>query len=174
MSSPDDPFAPPPRDREAGRRPARGTETSGAGTGPSAGPDEPAPWGVPTGPPQAGPGAPEPPAGGREARSLGTAALVTGLLALVLGVTVVGGVLLGTLSITLGVRAQHRARAAGTRSGTATAGIVLGAFGMAVAGATYLWIRGPLEEYQGCRKESVSIAQDQACEREFRRSVEGR
>lgn len=102
------------------------------------------------------------------------AALVVGVLALVLGVTIVGGVLLGTFAIALGVRGRARARAKGGGAGTATAGVVLGALGLAAAGATYLYVRDDLADYQGCRKESVSIAQDKACERQLQRSIEGR
>ncbi len=160
VTAPDDPYASPPRDRE------------GAGT--SRGPGPQPPFGQAPGPPTGLPSdGPPPPAG---AGGLGTAALVAGALALVLGVTIVGGVLLGTLAVMLGARARARARAGahGGGAGTALAGIVLGTLGLAVAGGMWLYVQDDLADYQGCKKASVSFAQDRECEQQLRRGIEGR
>lgn len=101
------------------------------------------------------------------------AAVVVGVLAVVLGVSIVGGVMLGTLAVALGVRAQAGARSRGTRSTTAVVAVVLGGLGIAVAAGTYAYVRGDLTDYRSCRRASVSIAQDRACEQELRRGIEG-
>ncbi len=169
MSAPDDPYASPPRDREApAERPPVPVRPPADG------------WGAPTGPPTSGPagpggwprgpGGPTPPPG---ASAIGTAALVVGVLALVLGVSIVGGVVLGGLAIGLGMRAQAMARADGSRSGTAVAGIVLGVLGFLAAGATYLYVRAPLADYRACLRGSVSFADDRACKEELRHRIVG-
>lgn len=167
MSTPDDPYASPPRDREAPaeRPPVRGAWPPAGG------------WGAPSGPPASGPaGRPGPgrpgPAGPGAGGGVGTAALVVGVLGLVLGVSIVGGVLLGGLAIGLGLRAQARARLAGGRSGQATAGVLLGVLGFLVAGATYLYVRAPLADYRACLRASTSFADDRACKDELRSRVE--
>lgn len=91
-----------------------------------------------------------------------------------LGVSIVGGVVLGALAVSLGVRGLSRARTQGGSAGAAVAGIVLGALGLALAGATYLYVRDDLAEYQGCRKESVSLAQDRVCKEQLKHDIEGR
>ena len=131
MTTPPDPFAPPPQPP------------------------------VPTRPPERAPGA-----------GLGTAALVLGVLALVTGLTIVGGVLFGVPAVLLGLRA--RAAAHGGAAGTGIAGAVLGVLGLLTAAGVYLYIQDDLAEYEGCRKESVSLAQDQVCEDALRRSISGR
>ncbi len=97
---------------------------------------------------------------------------MVGGLAFLLGVTIVGGVVLGGLAIGLGMRSRAAARAGGGRSGTAVVGIVLGALGLLVAGATYLYLRAPLEGYRACLRGSVSFADDRACKEQLRRRVE--
>lgn len=151
MSTPDDPYAP-PTGRPADRAPRGG--------GPV--------WGPPTGP--ARPGAvppPQHPGGG-----LGVAALVLGLLALVSSATIVGGLLLGLPAVALGLRGRARARTAGSSSGTAVAGAVLGLLGLLVSSGLVVLLSDEVADYRGCRKESVSIVQDQACQAELERAVQ--
>ena len=175
MTEPDDPYASPPRELEQ-----QGTrDRSGA-----AAPPVQHPWGQPPGQPQwgqpqwaapVGPAVGGPPPGAAAgAGGLGAAALVAGVLALVLGVTMVGGVLLGALAVLLGTRGRQRARLRGGRSGTATAGVVLGLLGVVVAAATYAYVRDDLSEFRDCRRASVSLAQDRACEQQLRATIERR
>ena len=121
------------------------------------------------GPAESGPPPPQQGAGG-----VGVAALVVGVLALVLGVSIVGGVVLGPLAISLGVRGRAAARRRSGSAGLAVAGIVLGVLGLVVAAGTYTYVRDDLRGYQGCRRASVSPAQDRACEQQLRNSIEGR
>lgn len=121
----------------------------------------------PSGPPPQGSAAP---AAGR----VGVAALIVGVLALLTSVSILGGVVLGAWALLLGARGRSLARLRGTSTATATAGIVLGALGMAAAGAVYLWVRDDLRDYQACRLGSVSLAQDRACQDAFERSLTGR
>ena len=134
------------------------------------------PYAPPTGPPAAprppAPGGPGPAAGARGAGGLGVAALVLGLLALLLGVSIVGGVVLGAPAIALGSQGRARARLSGGSAGLAVAGMVLGALGIVLAGLTWLYIQDDYADYQGCRRASVSLAQDAECMREFERSVQ--
>ena len=99
------------------------------------------------------------------------AALVLGVLALVTSPTIVGGVLIGASAIALGARGRAAARARGGSADSATAGIVLGGLGVAIAGGLYLWIADDLRELRGCQLESVSVAQDRACEQQFQRGI---
>ncbi len=174
MSSPDDPFASPPREREAGRGDGPGGGRGDGGARVPFGTPAATGWGAPTGPPDPRPAPPSDRAG---AGGLGVAALVVGVLALVTGVSIVGGALLGPVAVALGARGRARARsgpAGPGPAGTAVAGIVLGVLGMLAAAGAYLYVRPALEEYQGCRRESVSVAQDKACERELRDTLERR
>jgi len=130
------------------------------------------PYAPPSGPPpQGAPPAPAPTSGAGAGR-LGVAALVLGLLAVLLGVTIVGGVVLGGPAVALGAQGRARARQLGGGAGTAVAGIVLGMLGLALAGLTWLYIQDDYADYQGCRRASVSLAQDAECMREFERSVQ--
>lgn len=107
------------------------------------------------------------------AGGVGTAALVLGVLALTTGLTILGGVLFGGPAVALGLRGRARARTLGGPSGTAVAGAVLGLLGLLTALGAYLYIKDELEEFEGCRKESASLAQDRACEDALRRSLSG-
>ncbi|MDP9497692.1 MAG: DUF4190 domain-containing protein, partial [Actinomycetota bacterium] len=77
-----------------------------------------------------------------------------GIMALVAGVTVIGGVLFGTAAVALGLRGRARAAALGGSADTAVAGLVLGVLGLALAAAVWVWVEDELAEFQGCRKES--------------------
>lgn len=66
----------------------------------------------------------------------GTAALVLGIIAIVLSWTVVGGIVLGILAVVFGIVGRGRAsRGEATNRGSATAGIVTGVIGVVLAGA---------------------------------------
>lgn len=76
----------------------------------------------------------DPPPGPRYRNTVGTLALIVGVLALVISWTVVGGLLLGATALVLGLvgRARVRRREA-SNGGTALAGIVTGAVSIALA-----------------------------------------
>jgi hypothetical protein len=75
-------------------------------------------------------GAPTPP----PRNGFGIAALVLGLLALVLCWTIVGGVILGILAVVFGLLGRARAkRGEATNGGLSVAGIVLGIIGLLAA-----------------------------------------
>lgn len=135
-------------------------------------PDQPDPFAPPPVPPPA-PQVPRNPAA-PGAGGLGTAALVLGVLAAVTGPTILGGVMFGGPAVALGLRGRARALAAGGPAGTSVAGAVLGLLGLLLALGTYLYVADDLEEYEGCQRASVSLAQDQACEDALRRSITGR
>jgi hypothetical protein len=64
----------------------------------------------------------------------GVAALVLGLLALLLSWTVIGGIILGILAVIFGVLGRGRAkRGEATNGGFSVAGIVLGVLGVLIA-----------------------------------------
>lgn len=130
-------------------------------------PFAPPPASPPAGPPS------RPDAAPAGAGGLGTASLVLGLLALALGVTLVGGVLFGGPAVVLGLQGRARARARGGPSGTAVAGALLGLLGLLLALGTYLLVRDDIEQYERCRRASVSLAQDRACEDALRGSLPG-
>jgi len=99
--------------------------------------------------------------------------LTSGVLSVLLGVTIIGGVLLGAFAISLGVRGLARRRATGGRAGTAVAGMLLGVLGLVIAGGTWLYA-GDVRDYNQCRRGSISPAQDAACKEQLRRGIEGR
>lgn len=73
-------------------------------------------------------GEPHPPVGHGARNGLGTAALVLGIVGLLLFWTVIGGILLGILALIFGLIGRGRAkRGEATNGGLATAGAVLGA-----------------------------------------------
>ena len=95
-----------------------------------------------------------------------------GLLAVLLGVSIIGGVVLGVPAILLGAQGRARGHLQDTGAGTALAGMVLGALGLALAGLTWLYVHDDYTEYQACKRASVSFAQDAECMREFERAVQ--
>jgi hypothetical protein len=164
MSTPQDPFAPPPEGQGAGNSGAgnSGAGSSGAGSsawrpqdadsrpGPPAQPGGDrggAPGTAAWGPPEQGQyGAPPygtspygAPGGAgygppQRRNGLGTAALVLGILALLLSWTIVGGVVLGLAAVVLGVLGRGRVkRREADNGGSAVAGIVLGLVGLVIA-----------------------------------------
>ena len=76
----------------------------------------------------------DPPAGPRYRNTVGTLALIVGVLSLVVSWTVVGGIVLGATAVVLGLvgRARVRRGVAANR-GTAIAGIVTGAVSIVLA-----------------------------------------
>lgn len=164
VSSTDDPFAPPPTG------PSRPAPPGGTGQSPV--------WGAPTDEPRTGPppgpsgwaSAPTPPAAGS---SVGTAALVLGLLATITGITVLGGLLFGVPAVLAGLRARRSGRSDHRRTGRAVAGIVLGILGLTIACGVWTYVRDDVARFQDCRKASVSVAQDEQCQRDLERSLKG-
>ncbi len=136
--------------------------------------------GYPPPPPQPYTGYSPPPIGMRN--GLGVAALVLALISLPAALTIVGGLILGSTAIVLGVLGRGRVRRGeADNGGVATAGIVLGALGVVlslvmiivavVAGRWFMdWGGG---DYIDCmqRAGGDTAAQTQ-CEDEFRGRIE--
>ncbi|PZS37953.1 MAG: DUF4190 domain-containing protein [Pseudonocardiales bacterium] len=131
------------------------------------------PPGYDQGPGYGGPGA-------RPRNGFGIAALVLGLLALVLCWTIVGGILFGILAMIFGLLGRARAkRGEATNGGVSLAGIVLGiigllaAIGLVALGASLL--NSPAgQNYQQCEQQAGGDpAKLQQCFSEFGNQVGG-
>lgn len=117
----------------------------------------------------------------RPRNGLGIAALVLGLLALVLSWTIIGGIVLGLLALILGLLGRARAkRGEATNGGLSLAGIVLGVIGLLIAiGILALGVslfNSPAgQNYQQCIEESAGDpAAIEQCASEFGRQVTDR
>ena len=164
--------------------------------GPYRGPYPP-PYGSYPPPPPDGRGYPQPAHGGypapppvqvppgsvRAANGLGIAALVIGIIGLVLVWSVVGGIVLGILAVIIGVLARsHCKRGQADNIGVATSGIVLGILAVLVS-LVFIWIWVSLgqrwydeyggREYMDCMQRAGSdrLAQQQ-CEDALRNRLE--
>jgi hypothetical protein len=115
---------------------------------------------------------------------LGVAALVIGIIGLVLVWSVVGGIVLGILAVIIGVLARGRCkRGEADNIGVATSGIVLGILAVLVS-VVFIWIWVSVgqrwydeyggREYMDCMQRAGSdrVAQ-QECEDAFRNRLEG-
>jgi lysylphosphatidylglycerol synthetase-like protein (DUF2156 family) len=108
---------------------------------------------------------------------LGTAALVLGILAVVLILLWFVSIPLGVVAIVLGVAGRRRARRGqATNRGAATAGIVLGALAVVIAGVLAaagiaLLTSDSGKDYQACVKKAETQAQRQKCADDFGRSI---
>jgi hypothetical protein len=102
------------------------------------------------------------------------ASLVTGLFAVLLCWTVVGGLLLGVGAVVLAVLARRRVRRGeAVGSGVATAGLVLGAVGIAgglVVLVLSLWILDgdAGREFVSCMREAQTQEEAGECQQRFR------
>lgn len=113
---------------------------------------------------------------GSRGRLLAIIALVTGALAVLSGVTVLGGLVFGLIAITVGVVALLRIRR-GRAGGTipAWSGLVLGVLGIAVAGwsAWQLWGDIGGRDYLDCVDRAAGNAvAEQRCKDVFSTSIE--
>lgn len=190
MSTPQDPFRPPPEGD--GRSPDNAQPAWGAQPGPAQpasgapGQGEPG-WGAPPAGGQPGWGQPGQPAwgspggrppfgtaGGPPRNGVGTAALVVGVLSVPAAITLVGGAVLGLVAIVLGVSGRRRARqGTATNGGAATAGIVLGVLGLLATAAVIAAGVSLLTSDSGrSLVECVQDAPDQAAVEECQRSFE--
>lgn len=115
----------------------------------------------------------------RRARNgFGIAALILGLLALVLSWTIIGGIVLGLLALILGMLGRARVkRGEATNGGLSVAGIVLGIIGLLIAIGILTFgvsiLNSPAgQNYQQCIEESAGDpAAIQQCASEFGRQV---
>jgi hypothetical protein len=111
---------------------------------------------------------------------MATAALVLGILALILCWTVFGGIVLGIIAVVLGIIAARRAsRGEAPGRGRAIAGIVTGALGLVIAvalvavGASILNSSSG-KSYQQCLQQAGNDqAAQQQCATEFQKSISG-
>jgi hypothetical protein len=148
-----------PRDGDQGRPPVSyGQNPPGYGQGPGYG----------------GPGT-------RPRNGFGIAALVLGLLALVLFWTIVGGIIFGVLALIFGLLGRARAkRGEATNGGLSVAGLVLGIIGLLLAiGLVALFaslMNSPAgQSYQQCVQQSGGDpANLQQCFAELGNQVRGR
>ncbi|HVE96652.1 MAG TPA: DUF4190 domain-containing protein [Pseudonocardiaceae bacterium] len=115
----------------------------------------------------------------RRARNgFGIAALILGLLALLLSWTIVGGIVLGLLALIFGLLGRARVkRGEATNGGLSVAGIVLGIIGLLIAIGIVVFgvsiLNSPAgQSYQQCIEESAGdLAAIQQCASEFGRQV---
>lgn len=116
----------------------------------------------------------------RPRNGFGIAALVLGLLALLLSWTIVGGIIFGILALIFGLLGRARAkRGESTNGGVAIAGVVLGIIGLIIGvgvialGASLL--NSPAgQNYQQCvQRSGGDPAKAQQCMSEFGRQVRG-
>jgi hypothetical protein len=127
-----------------------------------------------------GPGYGYPPQEQKRGSGMAIAALVLGILAFLLSITVVGGIVLGLIAVIVGILASGRAKRglAGGR-GMAITGIVLGVLallisvGLAVLGLSILNSDSG-KTYQSCVKAADGDqAKVKKCAEEFSRTVSG-
>ena len=122
----------------------------------------------------------QPAAATRRGSGLAVAAMVLGILALLLCWTVIGGVLLGLLAVVLGVVASGRARRGlGEGRGMAIAGIVLGVLGLLISVALVVFGFSFMNGTSGKNlRDCLQNAGDdrakvQQCQRDLQRDLEG-
>lgn len=172
---PEDPYAEDPY--AAPTAPAAGEPPYGspAPGGYSAAPGPPhgaAPATPPYGTPYGQPGA------GLPRNGLGTAALVLGIIGLLLSIVLIGAVP-GILAIIFGAIGRSRARRRmATNGGAALAGIITGVLAVAVAVALVAvglsLIRTEFDRYRACMDNAQTFEQRSTCQDQFRRSIEDR
>lgn len=126
-------------------------------------------------PPTGGEPYPTPPRNG-----FGVAALVLGLLAVVLFWTVIGGIVLGILALIFGLLGRARAkRGEATNGGMSIAGVVLGALGLLIPigliifGVSLLNSPAARDYYQCVEQASGDQVRIQECATEFGRQFGG-
>ncbi|WP_309053522.1 DUF4190 domain-containing protein [Streptomyces sp.] len=117
------------------------------------------------------------PADARRANGMAIAALVLGIVALVLFWTVFGGIVLGLAAVVLGIIGARRARGGRAPHRTmSVVGAVLGALALIVSvvilaiGASVLG-SDEYENFDECVRNATSQGERQACERDFERDV---
>jgi hypothetical protein len=125
-----------------------------------------------------GPGYGAPPV--RPRNGFGIAALVLGLLALVLSLTVIGGIIFGILALIFGLLGRARAkRGESTTGGLSIAGVVLGVIGLLIAIGLIAWgismMNSPAgQSYRQCLQQADGDrAKIQQCSSEFVRQRGG-
>ena len=116
----------------------------------------------------------------RHGAGMATAALVLGILALILCWTVVGGIILGLLGLILGIIAAGRARRGEAPGrGRAIAGVITGALGLVLAIALIaigvsIFNSGSGKTFQQCLQQAGhDQAAQQHCATQFQKSISG-
>lgn len=164
---PADSFRAPDYEDRPAPSPAYGTPPSGAAPG----------YGQPY-PQSYGPEYGQPPM--RRGAGMATAALVLGILALILCWTVVGGIVLGLLALIFGIIAARRAgRGEAPGRGRAIAGIVTGVLGLLlsialIAIGVSIFNSGSGKTFQQCLQQAGNDqAARQQCAQQFQKSISG-
>lgn len=118
-----------------------------------------------------------PAAGGRRGNGLAVAALILGVLAILLFWTVVGGVVLGLLALVLGIIGARRARGGRAPHGVMSiVGAVLGALGL-IASAVILAIGASIlnsdefKDFDDCVRHADTKSERDACAEDFDRDM---
>lgn len=174
MTTPQDPFGPPRDEGRDGEQPPP-EQPHGAQPGQPYGAQPGQPYGAPPGQPYGTPWGQT----GPKRNGLGTAALVLGLLALILFWTIVGGIVLGLLAIGLGIAGRRRAtRGEADNGGVAVAGVVLGVLSLlasaaVVAAGVSLFNSDSGQDLLDCLEQASDQAALEQCQREFEDSVGG-
>ena len=175
MTTPPDPFSPPPAGEPTPPPGYPAPPSYGYPTAPAYG--QPA---VPYGQPQQQWGAPPPygsPAGAPPKNGFGVAALVLGIVGIVLCWFPVLGLLLGVAAIVFAILGRKRAgRQEATNGGMAIAGLVLGIL-TTIVGVVVLaglaFFGSSISQYSDCvSNSSGSTADIQACANEFQNNVQ--
>jgi Na+/melibiose symporter-like transporter len=129
--------------------------------------------------PQGYPGTPGP-AGRPPRNGLGIAALVVGVIGLLLFWTVLGGVLLGIVAVVLGIIGFRRAKKGEATNGAMAligaiaGGLALVASVVIIAAGVSLLNSEEFDNLEDCLRNANSTAEEQQCERDFRDEVEQR
>ncbi|MFE9773369.1 DUF4190 domain-containing protein [Streptomyces sp. NPDC005931] len=115
--------------------------------------------------------------GARRGNGLAVAALVLGILAVLLFWTVVGGLVLGLLALVFGIVGARRARGGRAPHGTmAVVGAVLGALGLIVSavivaiGASVL-DSDEFKDFDDCVRHADTQSERDACAEDFNRDI---
>jgi glucose uptake protein GlcU len=112
---------------------------------------------------------------------LGTAALVLGIIALLLSWTIVVGFICGVLALVFGIIGRRRASAReATNGGSALAGAITGGLGLLVsialiiAGAAFFEThKNDINNYRDCLRQAQTGQERQQCADDFNRSING-
>ncbi len=119
----------------------------------------------------------DPAAGGRRGNGLAVAALVLGILAILLFWTVFGGVLLGLLALVFGIIGARRARGGRAPHGVMSiVGAVLGALGL-IASGVILAIGASIlnsdefKDFDDCVQHADTKGERDACAEDFNRDM---
>ncbi|MCM2416137.1 MULTISPECIES: DUF4190 domain-containing protein [unclassified Streptomyces] len=121
---------------------------------------------------------PQPGSGARQSNGLAVAALVLGIVAILLFWTVFGGILLGLLAVVLGIIGARRARGGRAPHRTISiVGAVLGALGLIgsvviIAIGASILNSDEFKDFNDCIKHASSQSEKDQCSRDFKQDTD--